>query len=519
MVYPLGMARFMIAMLFLAGACAAEQGMPDIPDPYGLGERLALIDYLNEHFSVKAPEGASLEDLIALYWRYQQAAAAPTEDEILARDRMQRMRAQLAELRVDAPEQATEAELATLLGSAKSAASSEAVEKVLSRAAAKENPESPEQAAEFARVDSDNLQATIDRLASDIRAERVTVASLEKKGGQHLTDLDAANKKLAELNAASAAAAKTYANAVTAYNDTMTSKSSTAESKKAVDQASQAQKQCTAACDAQKAAIKQLEQQLVDIERQLETVHKRIALLGKQRAELASNLVNMKPPTESAPKIATPVASQGAPAPPPGSLEERLKSAVVLLWVEGRGCGTGFFISSDGLLITNAHVIGEEPAPVIALWDGSTKHEKVSLQMVKILPEHDLALLRAESGQNFQALEMLEVYDLSHPILAVGFPMAGQMANSLGTSPSDIVVSRGILGSVRRKDGSPQWLQHDCKIASGSSGGPIVDQNSGAVIGINTMVMNPNDSGAAGDSMSLAIPVKKVRDLFGALIP
>jgi S1-C subfamily serine protease len=513
------MSLFLIALLFLAGACAAEQEMPDIPDPYGLGERLALIDHLNEHFAVTAPEGASLDDLIALYWRHQQAAAAPTEDEIMARDRMQRMRAQLAELRVDAPEQATETDLAELLAAAKNQASADAVDKVLSRAAARENPESAERAAEFARVDGDNIQATIERLAGDIRAERATVASLEKKHDQLAADIDVAKKKLFELSLAAGAAADSYSIAVKTYNNAVATGTSTTDPKKTMDRADAAQKACAAASDAQNEQIRQLEKQTLAIDQQKDAIFKRIEALGKRRADLVGQLANMKAPAEAAPKIPASAPAQRAPAPPAGSLEERLKSAVVLLWVEGRGSGTGFFISSDGLLITNAHVLGEEPLPIVALWDGSTRHEKIPMKAVKVLPEHDLALLRAESGAEFQTLEMVEVYDLSHPILAVGFPLAGQMADSLGTSPSDIVVSRGILGSVRRKDGQPEWLQHDCKIASGSSGGPIVDQESGAVIGINTMVMSPSSNGAAGDSMSLAIPIKKVRDCFGALIP
>ena len=203
-----------------------------------------------------------------------------------------------------------------------------------------------------------------------------------------------------------------------------------------------------------------------------------------------------------------------ADAPATGSQQEKIVSGVVLLLVPGIGSGTGFIVSRDGLIVTNAHVLGSSKAQVMALWDASAGRKQVRLRVVEYAEADDLALLKAETGSPFQPLVMNEVYELSRPLLAAGFPLAGSVAEALQTSPSDIVLSRGILGSVRRNNNRVEWLQHDCRIASGNSGGPIIDQQSGAVIGVNTMVLTSKDLNAHGDGINLAIPIRKVMDRF-----
>ena len=191
---------------------------------------------------------------------------------------------------------------------------------------------------------------------------------------------------------------------------------------------------------------------------------------------------------------------------------------MVLLAVENRGSGTGFFINADGLLVTNAHVVGSREAKILALWDASARRQPVRMRVVQISEADDLALLKAESGAPFQTLEMAEVYELSRPLIAAGFPLAGGVAQALQTSPSDIVMSRGALSSLRRQGQRVEWIQHDCKVASGNSGGPLIDQATGAVIGINTLVFSAEANGGHGDSMSMSIPIRKVRERFAALI-
>ena len=109
-----------------------------------------------------------------------------------------------------------------------------------------------------------------------------------------------------------------------------------------------------------------------------------------------------------------------------------------------------------------------------------------------------------------------EVYELQRPLLSAGFPLAGSVAEALQTSSSDIVLSRGILGSVRKNENRVEWLQHDCRVASGNSGGPVIDQQTGAVIGITTKVLSTDGVHSHGDGINLAIPIRKVMDRFAA---
>jgi len=104
--------------LFLAGACAAEDSeAPPVPDPYGLGERLALIDHLKEQYDIHPEPGQDVETLRARYheaWLETQADSDP--EAARRRDRARRIRYQLAhDYGVQAPDDADYDELIELL--------------------------------------------------------------------------------------------------------------------------------------------------------------------------------------------------------------------------------------------------------------------------------------------------------------------------------------------------------------------------------------------------------------------
>jgi S1-C subfamily serine protease len=438
---------------------AEDLAKPDIPDPFGLGERLALIDHLRETMGVTPPSDASYEALVALYWQHRSKPAEPTAEEALARDRLVRLRAEIVrDFAIEPPADAGEDALTAILA--------EAREKRIQAAT--------EHAAEAAgnditRSDIGNLQAQIERIAGDIRGEREATAAIVEELSELADAYREASAKLEQLAAARVA---------------------------------------TAVYNAQLLVLNNIENKGRAQAARHEQIQRRIVQLNEQRLELDGRLSAMR--SES-------TADDGKPrreAAPEGSFEAKLKAAVVLINVQGRGTGTGFFISGDGYLVTNAHVVGNEGQQATAQWDDSAGHKPMKLRLVKVDESTDLALLRADSDETMKFLELREIYGLSKAVVAVGFPLAGSVALTLGTSPSDIVVSRGILGSVRHKDNIPEWLQHDCKIASGNSGGPLIDLETATVIGINSMVMDPGDRGGGGDSLSFAIPVKKAIELF-----
>jgi hypothetical protein len=116
-----------LALLAIAvGLGAAELPMPPVPDPVGLGARLALIDELRAE-GAELPEGADLERLKAIYWsrhggvpgQVQAAGSDSVDDAALARDRIRRLRDELSRRHIQAPADADEDALVALLRAAR----------------------------------------------------------------------------------------------------------------------------------------------------------------------------------------------------------------------------------------------------------------------------------------------------------------------------------------------------------------------------------------------------------------
>src|ERR1700751_1241423 len=172
-----------------------------------------------------------------------------------------------------------------------------------------------------------------------------------------------------------------------------------------------------------------------------------------------------------------------------GEIAEKLRRSTVLIHAGGRGGGSGVIWSSDGRVITNAHVarganIGVE------LWDG----REFSARVASRDSQRDLAELRIEAAD----LPSAAIADSSQV-------RAGELAIAIG-NPLGFVgaLATGVIHAVGpiRGLGAHSWVQADVRLAPGNSGGPLADAH-GRVIGVNTMV--------AG-RLALAIPSNDVRD-------
>ena len=167
------------------------------------------------------------------------------------------------------------------------------------------------------------------------------------------------------------------------------------------------------------------------------------------------------------------------------------------------GQGSGFIVDSNGLIVTNNHVIDGADLVQVTLNDGSQHEATVKGRDSKT----DLALIKIDTGTPLPYVELGEAADarVGDWVLAVGNPFG------LGGS-----VNAGII-SARGRDihSGPydDYLQIDAPINRGNSGGPLFD-SSGRVIGVNTAIYSPS-GGNVG--IGFAIPAETVRDVVAEL--
>jgi S1-C subfamily serine protease len=164
-----------------------------------------------------------------------------------------------------------------------------------------------------------------------------------------------------------------------------------------------------------------------------------------------------------------------------------------------KGSGTGFVISANGLLVTNAHVI--EGAK--RLTATTTSGDEYLLTVVSTDALRDLALLRL-TGWSGHFLEFgdSDAIAAGEEVLAVGSPLGLE-----GTA------TRGIVSAKRRIDGVG-IIQIDAAINPGSSGGPLLDI-SGRVVGVTSWKI----TGQRTESIGFAVAASEVRNAFGTLLP
>jgi putative serine protease PepD len=175
----------------------------------------------------------------------------------------------------------------------------------------------------------------------------------------------------------------------------------------------------------------------------------------------------------------------------------------------GTSLGTGVIISTDGEIVTNAHVIRDATEIRVRL-AGETEPRRVSLLASD--RGNDLALLRM-SGGGFEAATFADPGSirLGDEVVAIGFALG------LDGEPS---VTLGIVSALRRSIGQSDvfldgLIQTDAAISSGNSGGPLVNA-AGEVVGINTAVARDTSTTAA-TNVGFAISVAEALPIVEAL--
>jgi S1-C subfamily serine protease len=217
---------------------------------------------------------------------------------------------------------------------------------------------------------------------------------------------------------------------------------------------------------------------------------------------------------------ANPLAAPAAPASPPvttaeGALDihgilSMVQPSVVAIEASQtttrgvfEGAGSGIVLSEDGLVLTNAHVIGGSSEITVVLFDG-TRHPA---RLVGSFPADDLALIQIDAENLVPAtLGSSDALRVGDEVIAIG------NALNLGGPPT---VTRGIV-SAKDRDLEAEGMrlegliQTDAAINPGNSGGALVNA-AGEVVGVPTAILRD------AQNLGFAIPIDLARPLIEEL--
>jgi serine protease Do len=167
------------------------------------------------------------------------------------------------------------------------------------------------------------------------------------------------------------------------------------------------------------------------------------------------------------------------------------------------GGGTAFFVSADGILMTNKHVVTDEHAAYsVLLNDGRT----LPATVIGRDAVNDIALLKVEGG-GFAPLAIApdDEIHLGQTAIAIGNAL-GEFRNTVSVGVVSGLQRSIIAGGLGmgRSEQLDQIIQTDAAINSGNSGGPLLNSR-GQVIGMNTAVAS------MGNGIGFALPAKELR--------
>ena len=151
-----------------------------------------------------------------------------------------------------------------------------------------------------------------------------------------------------------------------------------------------------------------------------------------------------------------------------------------------KGNGSGFFITSDGYLLTNYHVISNATSIVI-----KTKKDFLPARIISFDKNNDIALLKAEGTFSSLPISASKNISLGSTIFTIGFPDVAL----LGFEPK---FTKGEISSLFGIQDDPSRFQINAPIQPGNSGSPLVDLD-GNVVGIIVATLNERYTLETGD--------------------
>jgi putative serine protease PepD len=177
----------------------------------------------------------------------------------------------------------------------------------------------------------------------------------------------------------------------------------------------------------------------------------------------------------------------------------------------GEGSGTGFLVDSDGTIVTNAHVVGDNDQVQVRFEDDGELHDA---EVLGVDASTDLAALKvdasAANGVKPLALADSDKVQVGDTALAIGYPLG-----------LDRTATAGIISGLERDIEAPNGfsidkvIQTDAPINPGNSGGPLLNAN-GEVIGVNSQIATAG-GGNGSVGIGFAVPANTVKEVLPQL--
>ncbi|NDI99363.1 trypsin-like serine protease [Flavobacterium sp. LaA7.5] len=172
------------------------------------------------------------------------------------------------------------------------------------------------------------------------------------------------------------------------------------------------------------------------------------------------------------------------------SLSDAMEATVTIKVKEGHG--SGCFISNDGYIITNFHVVSANDGLTVVTKDG----KEYPAKLIRKNEYSDLALIKIDTNNKFAfILPSDKNYEIGEDIFAIGTPKSIQLGQSL---------SKGIISGFRTYE-NRSIIQTDASVNGGNSGGALVNKQ-GAFIG----VVNAKVFGVGVEGLGFSIPAETI---------